>query len=366
MLPSPVSQPIHTLDTPALCIDLDTMLHNIHSMSDICRQHGKLWRPHAKGHKLPEVAALQKSAGAIGITVAKLSEAEVFAATGTNDILIANMIVGPTKWERLARLCHSADVIVTCDHYAQVEPLAEFCKKEGVRPRVLVEVNVGMDRVGVRPGADVLHLAQAIDKLKDVRLAGVSGYEGHLLQIEKPDEKQAAITSSLRRLVEARDALLAGGLCCDIVSAAGTGSIHQTARIDGITEIQAGGGTLMDLFYRDRCGVTALRPALTLLATVVSRPALDRAILDAGRKSISPDMLFPEPRDWPDAKTMRLSAEHLELKLGPESQQLQIGDKLELTAGYHDWTVMLHDEVHVIRDKRVAAVWKIAARGCVT
>ena len=148
------------LDSPALCIDLDAMERNIQRMAEFVRRGAKNWRPHAKCHKTPAIALAELAAGAIGVTCAKVSEAEVMAAAGVRDILIANMVVGDSKWERLAALCRSANPIVACDHYAQIEPLAAICVRNGVTCRVIVEVNIGLDRVGTRPGRDTVELAQ--------------------------------------------------------------------------------------------------------------------------------------------------------------------------------------------------------------
>jgi len=279
------------------------------------------------------------------------------------DILIANMIVGPRKVERVASLCRWADPIVACDHFAQVEPLAEACRRQGVEVRMILEVNLGLDRVGVRPGTDALNLAQAIDRLPGVKLAGIMGYEGHLLQIQDPTEKEAKIRENMALLVSVRDQLLKSGLCCDIVSAGGTGSYQYTVQCPGITEIQAGGGIFMDPFYRDKCQVQDLDFALTVLATVVSRPTLDKAVLDSGRKTMHPDLSLPRVVGHEDATVVRLSAEHCELQLGPQSQNLKIGDKLELVIGYGDFTTVLHDEFYGFRGDRLETVWPIQGRG---
>src|SRR4029077_14279883 len=140
---SPVPQSLvgarkHDLDTPILCIDLDRMESNILKMADACHERGVAWRPHEKCHKTPAIALKEIEAGAIGVTCAKVSEAEVMAAGGVRDILIANMIVGPRKLERVAALRRWADPIVACDHYAQVQPLAEVCRKNGVEVHVLI------------------------------------------------------------------------------------------------------------------------------------------------------------------------------------------------------------------------------------
>ena len=352
------------LDTPCLCIDLDQMESNIATMAEIIiKQQGKAWRPHMKCHKTPEIAQKQIAAGAIGVTCAKVSEAEVMAAGGIHDLLIANMIVGQPKWERLASLCKSADPIVACDHFAQVEPLAKICQSMGVECRVVVEVNVGFHRVGTTPGRDTLVLAQAIDRLQGVRLVGLLGYEGHLMRGVDPEAKRWQIVTAMQTLVVCRDLLLKDGLCCDIVSAGGTGSLGITGYCEGITEIQAGGGIFADPFYRHRCGLTGLDYSLSVLATVVSRPKRDRAVLDAGRKTHYADFQLPEVKNWPDATVISVNAEHCVLELGPESQDLQIGDKVELIPGYADFTTILHDEFHGFRGNRLEVVWPITARG---
>ncbi|MFM8287048.1 MAG: DSD1 family PLP-dependent enzyme, partial [Planctomycetaceae bacterium] len=139
-----------------------------------------------------------------------------------------------------------------------------------------------------------------------------------------------------------------------------------TVNCPGITELQAGGGIFMDPFYKNDCQVGDLEYALTVLATVVSRPTLERAVLDSGRKTMHPDLALPVVVGHPDARVKRLSAEHCELELGPHSQDLKIGDKLELVVGYGDFTTVLHDEFHGFRNNRLEVVWPILGRGKLT
>ncbi len=351
------------LDTPILCIDLDVMESNMQKMADFMHERGKQWRPHQKCHKTPAIALKQMEVGAIGVTCAKVSEAEVMAAAGIRDILVANMIAGRAKLERIVSLCRCADPIIACDHFAQVEPLAALCGEHGVTCRMLIEVNVGMDRVGVTPGRDTLKLAQAIDRLEGVRLAGIMGYEGHLLRVEDLDEKRRRINEAMSVLIGCRDAILDAGIGCDIVSAGGTGSYQITSDCPGVTELQAGGGIFADPMYQNQCQVKGLEYALTVLATVVSRPTKERAILDSGRKTVNPDAHLPVVKDYCDAETVRLSAEHCELKLGGDSQDLKIGDKLELIVGYADFTTVLHDNFYGFRNNRLEVVWPIQGRG---
>lgn len=363
MNPSYIGKQKLDLDTPALCIDLNLLESNIDRMSSFLRKQRKNWRPHAKCHKTPVIALKEIAAGAIGVTVAKVSEAEVMAAAGIRDILIANMIVGPQKWERLAALCSWADPVVACDHFAQIEPLAAICVRNGVKCRVIIELNIGLDRVGTRPGRDTIDLAQALSKLEGIEFVGIMGYEGHLLRIEDANEKRQQIRDAMALLAECADKLRRDGLRCDIVSAGGTGSYQISAECDGITELQCGGGIFADPFYQQQCHVQGLDSALSVLATVASRPTLDRAVLDSGRKTLNPDVQLPTIKGWPDASVKRLSAEHCELTLGPQSQNLKIGDKVELIVGYADFTTPLHDHFIGVRGDRVETVWPILGRG---
>jgi D-serine deaminase-like pyridoxal phosphate-dependent protein len=351
------------LETPNLCLDLDRFEANLSAMARMIAAHHKQWRPHSKCHKSPEIARRQMSAGAIGVTCAKVSEAEVFASAGVRDILIAHMPVGATRVDRITDLCKSADIIVTCDHYAQAEPLANACVRKGVCCRVLVDINIGMNRTGVAPGRDAIELARAVDRLSGLKLAGVMGYEGHAMPLMEDDAKQRLVRESLGLLEQSRDQFLQAGLCCDIVSAGGTGSLSYAAECVGITELQSGGGIFGDPFYTRMPGVSGYEPALTVLSTVVSRPTLDRAVLDAGRKAITAEMHPPLVKGFPDARVVMHSAEHIVLELGPDSRDLRIGDMVELIVGYADFTTLLHNEFHCFRGDRLEAVWPIVARG---
>lgn len=365
-----VGRPLLDLDTPALVVDLDALEANIAAMARWLADRGKQWRPHAKGHKSPLIAHRQLAAGALGVTVAKTTEAEVFAAAGLRDILIAHCVVGGPKVERVARLCEQAAPIVCCDHYVQAEQLSAACAARGVVCRVLIEINLGLHRTGVRPGPDARDLARGVARLPGLRLAGLMGYEGHLLTLPDLDEKRTRIASAMGMLEEVRDQLLADGLPCEIISAGGTGSYQITAESPCVTELQAGGGIFADPFYLDECRAVGLTPSLALLATVVSRPKLERAVLDCGRKSLSPQVHPPQViglaggPPLPDAEITQFSAEHLTLTLGPQSRDVTIGDKLLLRPGYSDLTTVLHDRFYGVREGVVECVIPIAARGC--
>ena len=367
---SVIGRPYTELDTPALCVHLEKMDANIGAIAGLLRQNEKAWRPHARGHKCPDIARRELEAGAIGVTVARSSEAEVYARSGIHDILIANLVVGAPKLRRIVRLTKIADPIVAIDHYVHAEQLDKACGEAGVRCRVVAEINLGFQRVGVRPGPDTQQLLRGIRQFRNLDVVGLMGYEGHLLAMEDPGEKERLIRGAMRILGEARDRMRQDGLTCDIVSAGGTGSYQIAALCPEPTEMKCGNGIFADPFYTERCGAVGLESALFVLATVVHRGRLHRAVLDSGRTSVSQDVHPP----WvarvaggpaiPDAEITMLTAEHMRLELGPEAANLRIGDKVEVVPGYSEFTTVLHDRIYALRSGLVEAVWPLSARGC--
>ncbi len=351
------------LDTPALLVDLPTLERNTRKMADtIIRKAGVRWRPHTKGMKTPALAHRLLDAGATGITCAKLGEAEVMAAGGVKDILIANQIVGPRKIARLVNLRKQADVMVCVDDESNIRQLDLAAVEKGVRVRVLIEVDVGMNRAGAAPGEPVLSLAQTIAACPGLQFSGLMTWEAHTLAIEDAGEKQRVITESLSRLTASADLCRRNGLCVDIVSCGGTGTYWISAFHPGITEIEAGGGIFGDVRYRTVFGVDH-EYALTVLSTVTSRPTPTRVICDAGKKTMSSDAAVPEPIGIPNVTFVGLSAEHGKIELNAPAETPRVGETIEFVAGYSDTTVVLHDELYGIRDGVVEAVWPLPARG---
>ncbi|CAN5693596.1 DSD1 family PLP-dependent enzyme [soil metagenome] len=362
MLLSPVGLPIEELDTPALLLDLDAMERNIDQMARHISGLGKHWRPHAKAFKCPAIAHKLIRAGAIGVTVAKVSEAEVMAAAGVQDILIAHLVVGPRKAARLAALQRLASVKATVDHPDQIRPLAEAARAVGVEVGLLVDVDLGMRRTGVESAEAAVSLAKQVADAQGLRFDGLMGYEGHTLTIPDPIEKRRAIVEAIGRLNHAVEAVEAAGLPCPIVSAAGSGSYQYTAELPGVTELQAGGGIFACRFYTEVCRIEGHEPAISVLATVVGRPAQNRLILDVGRKSISDHQISPSLPDWLDARILGLSAEHATVEVRPENP-LAIGQVVHIIPGYSDFTFVLHDRVLGHRRRLVESCWTLWGRG---
>jgi D-serine deaminase-like pyridoxal phosphate-dependent protein len=359
---SPIGLSVNDLDTPALLLDLEAFEYNIDKMAGYFRERGVQWRPHAKAFKCPAIAHILRRAGAIGVTVAKVSEAEVMAAGGITDILIAHLVVGPSKLVRLAAVQKQADVKVTVDHPDHVVELSRAAEAAGVTIGVLVDVDLGMKRTGVPTSSDAVMLARQVSASPGLRFEGLMGYEGHTLMIADAAEKRAAIAAAIAKLLQTRDLVEAAGHACRIISAGGSGSYQYTADIAGITEIQAGGGIFACQYYTKMCQVEGHRPALSVLATVVSRPARDRAILDIGQKSISQHQTPPVFRDYPNCRVAGLSAEHATIAVDSQND-LPIGEKVHVIPGYSDFTFVLHDRVLGLRHGRVEAVWELLGRG---
>jgi D-serine deaminase-like pyridoxal phosphate-dependent protein len=357
-----IGLPKTALETPALLVDLDVMEANIAHIAETCREHGVNWRPHTKGQKTIEIIRQELAAGASGVTCAKLSEAAVLAAAGIGDILIANQIVQPAKIARLVALRRHADPIVAVDNPANVAALAAAARDASQELRVVIEVDIGMRRAGVAPGEAVVALADVIAGSRGLRLAGVMAWEAHALMIDDPVAKERAVAAAIAELVASAEAARAAGHSMPIVSCGGTGTFPYCVRQPGVTEVQTGGGIFSDVVYRTKFHVD-LPYALTLLATVTSRPTATRIILDAGKKAMSGDAALPAPIGLSGAFSVALSAEHATIELESPSAVPGVGDLVEFIVGYSDTTVHLHEEIIGIRGGHVEAVWSVAGRG---
>jgi D-serine deaminase-like pyridoxal phosphate-dependent protein len=357
-----VGQPKQALDTPAFLIDVRALERNIARMAETIRGTGINWRPHTKGLKSPPLVERLLAAGAHGITCAKTSEAEVMAEAGVRDILIANQVVGEDKIARLLRVRTMADPIVAVDSAENVAALDAAAQAAGTRLRVVVEVDIGMRRAGTAPGEPAVALARLVAGSPCLEFVGLMGWEGHTTKIRDPIEKQRGIAEAVGLLTQTADACRAAGLPVEIVSCGGTGTYWIAARQPGVTEVQAGGGILCDLYYRESMGVDH-ELAATILATVISRPTPTRVVCDAGKKAMSSDAAVPRPRLDIPVRSVGLSAEHATVELDAPSATPEVGEKIEFLVGYTDTTVHLHDELYAVCDGRVEAVWPVPGRG---
>ena len=235
---------------------------------------------------------MQLRAGAIGITCAKLSEAEMMVKHGIDHILLANQLTTQGKWNRLSQLLDRAEVIVSIDDAAVLPWAIEAARKGNVIIPIVLEMDVGMGRVGLQDIQTAVQLAEQIHQNEAFSFRGLMGYEGHVLDIKPPRQKRAACQKAIAILLDCRDALQNKGIPCEIISAGGTGSYMYTAAIQGVTEVQAGGGIFMDAKYREEFNVDNLQIALRAITTVTSHRT-GQIVTDADSRPFQPIMLLP-------------------------------------------------------------------------
>ncbi|MGC4193252.1 MAG: DSD1 family PLP-dependent enzyme [Thermomicrobiales bacterium] len=361
MLTTLVGLPLDQIDTPALLVDLPALDRNIAIMAEATASRGVGWRPHAKAHKSPAIAHRLLNAGALGVTCAKLGEAEVFAASGVRDILIANQVVGPIKARRLAALATYCDVMVAADSLENARQLEEAARTFDSHPRVVIELDSGMTRAGVAPGVPAVALAKELAAMTGIRFAGLMSWEGHTLGVTPLAARQDAIREAVSAVTATADAIRAAGIPVEVVSVGGTGTFLTSRELEGVTEVQAGGGIWGDRFYRDLD--VPVEPALSVMVTVTSRPAPDRIIVDAGRKTVDPSNVVPEVVGLDGVAGVALSAEHGTIRLAEPNETIRVGDRLRLHVGYSDQAIHLHENLIVVRDDRVIALWPTLTRG---
>lgn len=354
-----VGKTTHELDTPALLVDLDALDHNVATMSKACADAGIDWRPHIKASKSPDLAKRLLAGGAVGITCAKLSEAEVMADGGLTDILIANEIVGPTKIARLVRLATRARLCVAVDDETNVREIAAAAAAAGLTIDVLIDIDVNMHRCGVLPERAPA-LAELATERPGLRLRGLMGYEGHVMHLD-PEEKERESAATAALLAEAQRLVEAAGFPVACQSGGGSGNYAVALGLRQLTEMQAGGAVLMDRTY-ESMGVRGHRRALFVLSQIISVPAADRAIGDAGWKSSGRHTGLPLVQDRADLECVDLNAEHTIYRRLSESP-LTPGDRVLLVPSYSDSTILLHRRIHAVRDGVVEAVWPISAAG---
>lgn len=354
-------------DTPALLLDMDLAERNIRRMADYFRGKKAVLRPHVKVHKSPFLAFRQIDAGAKGITCAKISEAEVMARSGINDILIANEIVGDDKLKRLAMLARECQVKVLVDDAGNARQISRFASQAYSKIGVLVELNLGshmeriLDRCGVSPGPPALELAREVAKSRNIEFRGLMGYEGSLRRFPDFQSRKEGAEKALSLVVGTKDLLEDSGLNVDVVSCGGTMSYNIAGEFPGVTEVQAGSYVFMDTTYLQH-GID-FEISLTLLARVISKPRPDKIIVDAGLKAISTDHGLPSVKGTSGLELVALNAEHGHIRIAGLGNRLERGDRLELLPSHVDTTVCLHDRYIVTRQGEVEMTLEIPGRG---
>ncbi len=354
-----IGRPRHELITPALILDLDVARKNITNMAEYMSRFPAKLRPHIKVHKSPELGRMQMEAGeSIGLTTATVWEAVVMVRGGIDDILVANEVVGEEKIRTLADLAREAHIIVAIDDMQNAEELSSAALKAESTLGVLIDLDVGMERCGVRTKEAALHLVQHVSKLRGLRFEGMMGYEGHCMLEPDPDLRVRKAHAAMDKLIETVDFLTQAGFESKIISGGGTGTYNITGAHPRVTELQAGSYVVMDVFHAQL--VPGFPVALTVLGSVISRQG-NRVVLDSGRKAIGSELGLPRLKDVP-ATTVGIAEEHLLVDVDPASP-VKVGDRVEVVSGYGPTTVNLHDVYYVVEHGVVTDVWPIRARG---
>lgn len=348
------------LQTPCPIIDIDKLDYNIAEMSHLSSKHGIKLRPHVKSHKIPEIALKQIEAGASGITCAKLGEAEVMASHGIDDILVANQIYGKEKISRLIALNSNISISVLVDNPINIQILDQHFKETGEDLKVLIEIDTGHHRCGCRNWENVNSCLEAIDKAENVIFSGIETHEGHVYKIIDLGRRKETVDIVMNLMKEYKQRIETSGHEVETIS---VGSTPSSRFIDHswITEMRPGNYALHDL-EQVSLGSSRENCALSILATVISRPDNKTVIIDGGVKTFGYDRGKPPECVNTDLEFVSFSEEHGKFHIDRE-KSIHVGDVLEFLP-FHACPLMnLHETAYGIRGNKVESEWVVKARG---
>jgi D-serine deaminase-like pyridoxal phosphate-dependent protein len=341
---------ISEIPTPALIVDLDQFEANIARMAAKIKESGKSLRPHAKAHKCPEIAKRQTAAGAIGICVATVPEAELMASAGISGLLLTSPLADPIKMARAV----ATGAMVVVDHPQQVTWYDEAAKAAGRKLDVLVDIDVGDHRTGAFPKDLVYKIAEQVDQAENLELRGIQAYSvvgSHAGGLEERKRVSKEVFAGVYQVV---GTMLRRGLCCDIVSGGSTGTWEIDTQVRDLTELQAGSYVLMDMAYRKE-GLDFAN-SMNILATVVSASHDAFVTVDAGFKSFSTDRGYGPEVLGHEGAAYRWGGDEFGYVDGTK---LKLGDRVRFIPPHCDPTVNLYDRIYAMRGDQVEAVWPV-------
>lgn len=355
------------IDTPALVVDLDVVERNIERYAKLARERGIKLRPHIKTHKSPYFAHMQLARGAQGVTVATLYEAEVMANAGITDILLAYPPIGKAKLQRLAALLQRADVKVSLDSFAAAEPLSELAQALGKAIEIYIDVDTGLHRMGLPAGKPSAELGAAVNRLPGLKVVGVMSHCGHI-GAGPTEELPAGARQDAEALVETAELMRAAGVDVREVSPGSTTGTPYAVEVKGVTEVRPGTYIFNDINTVVNGIVPVSECAVSVLTTVVSVHPGDRAVIDAGSKTLSSDRCpkregFGLIKGWPELIIRSLSEEHGVITLGPGEAPFAVGDKIQVIPNHVCVAVNLAETMILVRGDRVVGKLPVAARG---
>ena len=355
-----VGTSVDDLDTPCLVLDKTKLDANLKRMAEFFSDRECQLRPHFKNHKCTSLARRQLAAGsAVGITCAKLGEAEVLVDAGVTDILIANQVVGRRKVDRLVDLADRSTLRVAVDSPFHVEMISAAANHRGSNVGILIEVDIGMGRCGLRDPDQILTLARQIQNASNLSFDGFQAYEGHAVCIKDRDERRQVAQQSMQYALDMADHLRSNKVPVEIVSGGSSSTYDVTGTMPGVKELQAGTYATMDWAYKQ--WAPEFEIALNILARVISRPRDGVAVLDFGVKGSGDEFGGPQIVDFPDADVpMFLSEEHCTVKI---ETPWQVGQAIRAIPSHACTTCNLYREFYVVDDGVVAEVWPIEGAG---
>lgn len=346
-------QTVNDLETPSILIDLDKMEANIQRMQKLCDDIGIGFRPHIKTHKIPAIAQMQLDAGAIGIACQKVSEAEIFVNAGIKQIQLPYNIVGAKKTQRLAELARHAHISVSADHEDVVVGLANAAPKAGSTIHVLVELVTDINRTGA-PVANAVRIAKQIVAASNLEFEGILIYPSN--PTVRPD------------LQKAMQLLKDEGIEVKTVSGGGTGGSLHAHEIPELTELRVGTYLFNDMNTVTKQWTNLDTCAMRIMATVVSRPTDDRAILDSGSKTLSSDHIsgtYGHIVEYPEAVIYQLNEEHAYVDMSKCQGRPKIGEIVHVIPVHTCVVTNLHNQIYGMRGDNIEHIWDVAARGLV-
>jgi D-serine deaminase-like pyridoxal phosphate-dependent protein len=348
--------------SPALVLHPDRIEENIRRMVLMAGGPDRL-RPHVKTHKLPQVVAMQLAQGLRRFKAATIAEAEMCAAAGAPDVLLAYPAVGPTagRLAELVRRYPDTRFLALTDHPASLADLGAALERAGVNLEVLVDLNVGMNRTGIAPGDEAFELYRRLATTPGVRPGGLHAYDGHLHQADRT-ERTTAASNAFAAVWALRDRLRAAGYAVPRLVASGTPTLPVLAAEPGV-ELGAGTTVLWDFGQAETCPDLAFLEAAVLLTRVISRPSPGRLTLDLGHKAVASEMSHPRVKLFglESARFVMHSEEHLVVET-PDAEAFPVGTVVYGIPRHVCPTVALHSEVWVARDGRASETWPVVAR----
>jgi D-serine deaminase-like pyridoxal phosphate-dependent protein len=317
---------IAELPTPALLLDFEIFESNIHRMAGFAARAGKRLRPHAKAHKCVEIAKRQIAAGAVGVCVATVSEAELMVHGGVRGVLLTSPIADSRKCDRVAALMTLApDTSVVVDHAEQVRLYSAAAERAGVKLNVLVDLDLGDHRTGIGAGEPALQLAQEIHASRSLTFKGLQAYSVRASHMREEEGRAEYSARVLDQALQTRLLLESHGIQAELITGGSSGSYAADAALPFVNELQAGSYALMDVAYA-RIGGVDFGNALTVLATVISANHADRVTVDAGFKAFATDRPFgPDVQTLPDARYEWAGDEFGYVFLDRKTQKLESG-----------------------------------------